>query len=364
MAEPTARDLAAEQLASAIRDGEKVKRALIETCGPSISDAAAEIVRSLAGGGKVLLCGNGGSAADAQHVAAELVGRFAHDRRALAAVALTTDTSTLTAVANDLGFEQVFARQVEALGVPGDVLLAITTSGASANVVAALESARARGLRTIALTGSGGTKLEQRADVVIAVPATPVARIQEAHLLIEHVLCETVEELLLEPPVAGGSRVLEWSELLEFREGWRRDERTVVWTNGCFDILHAGHVRSLEAARVLGDVLVVGLNADDSVTRLKGAGRPVMPAQERAEIIAGLRSVDFVVVFDEDTPEAALQELQPEVHAKGADYAPPNGKAIPERAIVEAYGGRVEFLPIVDGISTTQLVEKMSRGEI
>lgn len=333
-----------------------------ELLGPSAqaaAAAAAELTRALAGGGKVLLCGNGGSAADAQHMAGELVGRFRRDRRGLAAIALTTDSSTLTAVANDLGFEQVFARQVEALGRTGDVLLVITTSGSSPNVLAALDTARAAGMRTVVLTGARGAGTE--ADVVVAVPETDVPRIQELHLRIEHVLCELVEDALADEPLEQAPAVVDWPTLLELRGRWSRQGRTVVWTNGCFDLLHAGHVRSLVAARALGDVLVVGLNSDESVRRLKGAGRPVMSAAERAEVLSAFRAVDHVVVYDEDTPEGALEQLRPDVHAKGADYAPPNGKPLPERAVVEAYGGRIEFLPFVDGVSTTAIVEKVAR---
>ena len=325
----------------------------------AVEAAAAELTRALAGGGKVLLCGNGGSAADAQHVAGELVGRFRRDRRGLAALALTTDSSALTAIANDMGFEQVFARQVEALGRAGDVLVVMTTSGSSPNVVAALEAARAAGLRTVALTGARGAGLD--ADVVVAVAETDVPRIQELHLRIEHVLCELVEDALADEPAAEAAAVVDWPTLLDVRERWRRQGRIAVWTNGCFDILHAGHVRSLAAARALGDVLVVGLNSDESVRRLKGAGRPAMPAAERAEVVSALRAVDHVVVYEEDTPEGALERLQPDVHAKGADYAPPHGKPLPERAVVEAYGGRIEFLPFVDGVSTTELIERLAK---
>jgi phosphoheptose isomerase len=349
----------ADAFADAVRGAEQVQARLLESCGEAVTAAAAELTRSLAGGGKVLLCGNGGSAADAQHVAGELVGRFKRDRRALAALALTTDSSTLTAVANDLGFDQIFARQVHALGRPGDVLVAITTSGSSPNILAALDAARAAGLRTVALTGAAGVALQ--ADVVVAVPGTDVPRIQEAHLLIEHVLCGFVEDAL----AAGGGEdapsFVDWPALLELRERWRHEGRIVVWTNGCFDLLHAGHVRSLQAARSLGDLLVVGLNSDESVQRLKGEGRPIMPAEERAEVLGALRAVDHVVMYAEDTPETALDKLQPDVHAKGADYAPPNGKPLPERAVVESYGGRIEFLPFVEGVSTTQLVEKLAR---
>ena len=155
--------------------------------------AAEIIVASLTAGGKVLVFGNGGSAADAQHLAAELVGRFQRDRTGFAAVALTADTSVLTSVANDYGFERIFARQIEALGRPGDVSVAISTSGESANVVAALEAANERRLRTVALTGRAGGRLGSTAEVHINVPHASAARVQEVHRTLIHAICELVE---------------------------------------------------------------------------------------------------------------------------------------------------------------------------
>ena len=143
------------------------------------------------------------------------------------------------------------------------------------------------------------------------------------------------------------------------RESYRRAGRTVVWTNGCFDLLHAGHVRSLRAAAALGDVLVVGLNSDESVRRLKGPSRPILPEEDRAESLAALECVDHVLVFPDSTPTAVLGRLRPDVHCKGADYAPPHGRPIPEKAVVEAYGGRVAFLPLVEGVSTTELIRRL-----
>ncbi len=163
----------------------------------AIADA---VGRALAAGGQVLACGNGGSAADAQHFAAELVGRFTKERRALAAVALTTDTSVLTAVGNDLGFERVFARQVEALGRAGDVLVGISTSGRSPNVLAAFAAAKARRMTTIALTGCDGGAIGAAADLHVNVPSPSAARAQEVHRTLLHVICELVEaELAGEP---------------------------------------------------------------------------------------------------------------------------------------------------------------------
>ena len=153
-------------------------------------------------------------------------------------------------------------------------------------------------------------------------------------------------------------KVVSWDEVLPVRNQMRREGRTVVWTNGCFDLFHAGHLRSLQAARSLGEVLVVGLNSDDSVRQLKGPGRPILPAADRAELLAGLACVAYVVVFAELTPEIALARLQPDVHCKGEDYGG-SGKPIPEAEVVQRYGGRVAFLPLVAGISTTELIRRI-----
>jgi D-sedoheptulose 7-phosphate isomerase len=167
-------------------------------CGGSILGATAEIVRSVRDGGKLLICGNGGSAADAQHLATEFVSTLKVDRRraAIPAVALTTDTSLLTAISNDYGFDEVFARQVEALGRAGDVLLGISTSGGSQNVVMAFEQARTQGLRTIALTGRSQGKLAPLADIQITVPSEETSHIQEAHIAIGQLIAFLVEDEL------------------------------------------------------------------------------------------------------------------------------------------------------------------------
>jgi D-sedoheptulose 7-phosphate isomerase len=181
----------------------EIKRQTAASCAGSIARAAEVIAGVFLASRKLLLCGNGGSAADCQHMAAEFVSRFSKDldRRALPAIALTTDTSFLTAFGNDCGFEGIFERQVEALGSPGDVLIAISTSGNSPNVIRAVEAAKKRSMSTIALTGNGG-RLSAMADVAIAVPSTDTQYIQEAHLAVEHTLCELVEFILfLEPEV-------------------------------------------------------------------------------------------------------------------------------------------------------------------
>jgi phosphoheptose isomerase len=158
-----------------------------------IVEAATAIVEAVARNGTLLIFGNGGSASDAQHVAAEFVGRFQRERRALAAIALTTDTSVLTALANDYAFERVFSRQVEALGKRGDVAFGISTSGRSTNIAAALETARARSMQTIALTGRDGGAVGRAAAIHINVPSDSTPRVQEVHRTVLHIICDIVE---------------------------------------------------------------------------------------------------------------------------------------------------------------------------
>jgi len=176
------------------------KRAAAELMVAPIAQAVDLMTGSLMNGGKILACGNGGSAADAQHFAAELVNRFEMERPPLASIALTTDTSTLTSIANDYAYDQVFAKQVAALGHPGDILLAISTSGNSPNVIEAIHVAHEREMHVVALTGKGGGQMSELLgpdDVHLCVPADRTARIQEVHLLVLHCLCDGIDSLLL-----------------------------------------------------------------------------------------------------------------------------------------------------------------------
>ena len=170
-----------------------VKQAVLASQVEATARVAAVMIAALRRGGRVFFFGNGGSAGDSQHLAGELLGRFLRDRRALAGVALTTDTSTLTAVANDYGYAAVFARQIEGLGRRGDVAIGITTSGNSPNVLAALRRAKALGLTTVALTGGTGGRAARVADHAIIIPSHSTPRIQEAHITLGHALCELVE---------------------------------------------------------------------------------------------------------------------------------------------------------------------------
>jgi len=186
------------RIVSQLEESAAVKRRIVETCLDELVRAAEMLVATYRQGHKVLLCGNGGSAADAQHLAAELVAKLTRERNALPALALTVNGSLLTCIPNDSSFVQVFARQVEAFGQPGDTLIALSTSGRSANVNAAVKAAKERGMYTIALTGKGGGELATMADLSVVVPADNTQRIQEGHITVGHILCDIVEAALFE----------------------------------------------------------------------------------------------------------------------------------------------------------------------
>ncbi len=188
---------ALSHITASFKEGAELRLRVARDCGPAIVEAAQAIAACLRAGGKLLFFGNGGSAADAQHLAAEFVGRFILERRALPAVALTTDSSILTAVGNDYGFDRVFSRQIEALGQAGDVAVGISTSGNSPNVLAALKQARTQHLKTVGLAGKDGGLLRQCCDIPLIVASPNTARVQECHITIGHLLCELVENDLI-----------------------------------------------------------------------------------------------------------------------------------------------------------------------
>ena len=186
-----------EKIKNLIESNQKVVHNLLsEENTALIKKVAGTIIRSLNKGGKVIAFGNGGSAADSQHMTAELVGRFKKERKAMPAIALTANTSTITALSNDYGYEASFKRQLEALGKKGDVAIGISTSGRARNVIEAMREARRMGLRTIALTGKDGGELRGAAELAIVVKSGEIPRIQEAHILIIHILCELIEDSL------------------------------------------------------------------------------------------------------------------------------------------------------------------------
>ena len=190
-------DTLRQNIIQSLREGAELRLRLIEQCSELVIKSAECVYSSIQRGGKLLVFGNGGSAADAQHLAGEFVGRFTRDRAPLPAIALTTDTSAITAIGNDYGYDQVFARQVTALGNPPDVVIAISTSGRSENVIKGVRAASDKKLTTIAFLGGDGGPLAKMVDIPIIVPSTSTPRIQECHLTLEHIMCEVIECLLL-----------------------------------------------------------------------------------------------------------------------------------------------------------------------
>lgn len=184
-----------EKIISILNESADLKRKVAEDCVESIEQASNLIFQSLNSGGKILIFGNGGSAADAQHLNAEFVNRFLKERQALASIALTTDSSVITSISNDSCFDEIFSRQIEALGKENDIAIGITTSGTSVNVINALKSSKLKGLKTIAFTGENIDSLEVVSDCIISVPSDSVPRIQEAHITIGHIICELIETL-------------------------------------------------------------------------------------------------------------------------------------------------------------------------
>lgn len=352
----------AEVLQAAVRDAAQTVND-VESHLDELGRWSALIVATFERRGKVLVLGNGGSAAQAQHLAGELVGRFETDRRALPTIALTTDGTVLTSLANDFGFEQVFARQVAALATADDVVITISTSGRSPNVRTAMEAANAAGATVLCMLGkAAGTPAG--AHRAISLAATSTARVQEGHLLLCHLLCTAIEHRLscveVEPQPASAGAAVPLADALSLVARWRADGDRVATTNGCFDLLHAGHVSGLQFARAQADRLVVLLNTDDSVRALKGTARPHIPFAQRAAVLAALRCVDLVVALADSDPRDLLDQLRPDVHCKGGDYA---GQRLIEADVVERHGGVVVLAPLVPCVSTTALAATVQAAE-
>ena len=320
----------------------------------SITSISKIVAKSLSNGGKILVFGNGGSAGAAQHFAAEFSGKLKNVRPPLAAIALSADSVALTAIGNDFGFNEIFARQVVAIANAHDVVIGLSTSGKSENVRRGLAAGKEIGAITIGLVGSNN---DLGSDMSIAVPVADTPRIQESHELVLHQIAQLSERFLTSVENDSSADVFDFviqrDRLLLFRKWIEDTQQTLVTTNGVFDLLHAGHRASLKAARALGDMLVVCVNADDSVKALKGSSRPIQTLADRLESLSELPSVDHVVVFDQDSPSRVLEDLQPSIHAKGGDYLESDLK---EREVVLRNGGRIVILPTLEGYSTTSLL--------
>lgn len=319
------------------------------------AEAVTAMITALKSGHRILVCGNGGSASDAEHMAGELVGRFGYDRPSLPCISLCTPSATFTAIANDYGYEHVFQRQVQGLGNAGDVLIGISTSGNSVNIVEAFKTAAELKIKTIAMTGSRDSKLSMIADVTVRAPSARTPRTQEIHGLLLHSMCRAIEDGMFPgkalTPALPCKKILSGSEISTLAAAIK--DYQAVFTNGCFDILHPGHVYVLNESRKAGELLIVGLNTDASIKRLKGPTRPYHTFADRAMVLAALECVDYVVGFDEDTPENLIKTLTPKILVKGGDYT--------QATIVGAdwviqHGGHVKVVPLLEGHSTTGIL--------
>lgn len=320
----------------------------------NFSKAAKLLVDALKNGKKILICGNGGSASDAEHMAGEIVGRFGYDRPSLPCISLCTPSATFTAISNDYGYEKVFSRQVSGLGYEGDVLIGISTSGNSTNIVEAFKEAQSKSISTIAMTGSKDSKLSALANITLRAGSTKTPRIQEIHSILIHSLCRAIEDEIFNKasaPALPSKKILKGEEIKVLADAIKGYKS--VFTNGCFDILHPGHVYILNECRKQGELLIVGLNSDDSIKRLKGPTRPYHKFEDRANVLAALECVDYVIGFSEDTPKDLIEALTPNILIKGGDYTP---ETVVGADWVTSHGGKVVIIPLLEGHSTTAIL--------
>jgi rfaE bifunctional protein nucleotidyltransferase chain/domain len=273
---------------------------------------------------------------------------------------LSTDSSALTAIANDMGYDHVFERQVRALGQPGDMVIGLSTSGSSTNVLLALEAAREGSMVTVLLAGP---RAGVNADYTVCVPVGETARIQEAHDTILHTIAAVAERIAA--PDLDDDRstdrypfILGEDDLAGFAGWMHRSGQVLVTTNGVFDLFHRGHRASLGAAASFGDRLVVLVNTDESVRALgKGPNRPIRPFADRVDDLATMPQVSHVVAMPDADPIRLLSILGPQVHCKGSDYRATG--ALEEPVVVHG-GGRMEYIDVLDGYSTTVQESRIS----
>ena len=330
----------------------------------AISDSQIEQIETLAKGiadalksGKTLYAfGNGGSAAEAQHFTTELIGRFKENRKSLPAISLCSDISAITCIANDFGYDAIFSRQVEGLVKEGDFVVGFTTSGNSKNVLAGLDAARKMGGVAILITGQNPLAMNDLADIVIPIGGNETAIIQESHLMLIHILSELIElnlELKL-PPVENQSPRIIYD--YDLKREFLPNHKSIVWVNGCFDILHEGHLLLLSTASRAGSFLIVGINSDSSIKKLKGDSRPVIAEMSRARTLAQLPFVDLVVIFSQEDPREILKMVRPNVVLKGDNYRTENFK---EKDFLLEINCDIRFTPHIEGVSSSALIRNL-----
>ena len=318
-----------------------------------IEDLAELISDAFKAGNRIYAFGNGGSAAEAQHFTTELIGRFKENRAPLPAISLCSDSSAMTCIANDFGFDAVFSRQVEGLVKQGDVVIGFTTSGSSRNILEGLDAGKKMGGKSVLITGERKLLNTDLADLVVQIGGFETAIIQESHLMLIHILSELIEvkmELRKQIFSKVNPRII---YDYEFKKEMLPERREIVWVNGCFDILHQGHLMLLDNARRAGGYLVVGVNSDISVKQLKGDTRPLIPEMNRARTISELFFVDLVIIFSGEDPLEILSEVRPSIAIKGDVYRDANFK---ERDYLIAIGCDIRFTAHIEGISSSKII--------
>lgn len=318
-----------------------------------IEELAELITDAFKAGNRIYAFGNGGSAAEAQHFTTELIGRFKENRVPLPAISLCSDSSALTCIANDFGFDAVFSRQVEGLVKQGDVVIGFTTSGSSRNILEGLDAGRKMGGKSVLITGERKLLNTDLADLVVQIGGFETAIIQESHLMLIHILSELIEvKMELKKPIFSkvNPRII---YDYEFKKEMLPERREIVWVNGCFDILHEGHLMLLDNARRAGGYLVVGVNSDISVKHLKGDTRPLIPEMNRARTISELFFVDLVIIFSSEDPLEILSEVRPSIAIKGDVYRDANFK---EQDFLIAIGCDIRFTAHIEGISSSKII--------
>jgi len=321
-----------------------------------IEKLAQDISEGFKSGKRLYAFGNGGSAAEAQHFTTELIGRFKESRKSLPAISLCSDSTALTCIANDFGYDEIFSRQVEGLVEAGDIVIGFTTSGKSKNVLFGLQSAKKMHGKAVLVTGNNDVSDEFEFDTILQIGGSETAVIQELHLSIIHILCDLIEiNMGLAPriPKESGPKIVYDHQ---FNKDILPDKNLITWVNGCFDILHEGHLMLLNEAANLGGSLIVGINSDTAVKKLKGENRPFITELNRARTLAQFPLVDLVVIFDSEDPVDILTKIHPNAVVKGSTY---EKIEYPEKEFLKKIMCKVMYTGHIDGICTTQIIKSI-----
>lgn len=319
-----------------------------------IEKLARDISEAFNSGKKLYAFGNGGSAAEAQHFTTELIGRFKENRKSLPAISLCSDSTALTCIGNDFGFDAIFSRQVEGLVEPGDIVIGFTTSGKSPNVLQGLVAAKKMLGHSVLVTGGNEFSQDLPFDTVLQIGGYETAIIQEVHLSFIHILCDLIEIHMGLKPLTIKEPTPKIIYDHQFSNDLLPEINPIVWVNGCFDILHEGHLMLLNTASALGGSLVVGINSDSSIKTLKGKVRPFVSELNRARTLSQFPNVDLVIIFSGQDPLEILMKVRPNIVVKGLSY---EFRDYPEKSYLENLNCKIVYTEHIEGVSTSDIVK-------